>query len=690
MVAGIYLWRNRGGSGIGIRKWFFDNKTILLVIVCFILLSMEVVDSFVMWDAWQYYANWGFGCIQKITKLFDSNFSGIYDLYLFGHASLGYSLWVILSQLFAEGSASVQIADIALAAVSIFAYYQILRKLFDKKYDDNTVALMTVPYALSPFVLGIVGNINLDSATMYFAVIFIACVLYNYEVLELVFAFVFCFTKEPAVIYYATYIVAKVVCDYLSGHKFTLQGIIRFGFCNIRNYLYALPAIVWIILFELNPSGGWADGQVTEWTHFELSPEIVPLKLKQIFFMNFNWIFWFVFFGGIVFLCIKKVRMKTKIFTLIPISIMGFSVIGFNCAYVTYLLPRYIVPMIPTLYLTASAVVCHSNKKSLRFFMVLVSALLFVQNYKVIDPVMKNIFSSRPIGYESDSKMYTLGNEYSRGERFDDHIVYNRQNIYWSETLAEVFIRSGYNGDMLIVLPDDEPSAGYDLLGNGVCLWNTKTKKIEYYDENLGIPTGCIRVTACCVVDVPSMKGMTENDYILYIVPAWHSVNFDFITDKKILKHGEVEHKGYGIQYMVLDSGYMSIEDGNYLVSPMQDESLSICTDGTNLLLEHNVESLRLEYKQRRYEFVFDEYAVAMDVQYSRIDENGTVWIWENTGAESQRWFLEEVGDYYMICWHGYALTYDLTNNSMRLTPKTGEDSQLWHFVSAAEVDREG
>lgn len=681
LISGIYLWRNHGGTGI--RKWFYDNKAILLVIVCFILLSIEVVDSFVMWDAWQYYANWGLGCIQKIAKLFNADFSGIYSLYLAEHTSLGYSLWVILSQLFVEGAASVQIADIALAAVSIFAYYQILRKLFDKKYADETAALAAIPYALSPFVLGIIGNINVDSATMYFAIIFIACALYNYEALELAFAFAFCFTKEPAVIYYVTYIIAKVICDYLSEHELTLRGIIRFGFCNIKNYLYAIPAVVWLILFEFNPYGGWAGGQATQWTHFEVSPEIAPLKLRQIFFMNFNWIFWLITVLGIVFLCIKRVRIETKIYRLIPVGIMGLSVICFNCAYVTYLLPRYIVPMIPALYLTATVVIGHLNKRSLHIFTILVSALLFIQNYNVIDPVMKSVFSSRPAGYESNSTMYVIGDEYSRGDRFDDHIVYNRQNIYWPETIAEVFMRSGYNGDMLIVFPDDEPNSQYDILGNWVCLWNTKIKKLEYYDESLGIPQGCTMVTTCRVTDASAMIGNmnTNTNYILYMVPAWDTMDFDFIADKKIIKQGEVEHKGYGVQYFVMDLEYIPIDDGNYLVSPKQDDSLSICTDGSNLLLEQNAVPLNLKYKQRKYEFVFDEYAVAMDVKYSRVDENGTVWLWENTGADSQRWFLEKVGDYYMICWHGYALTYDLNDNSVRLTLKTGADDQLWLFT---------
>lgn len=31
-----------------------------------------------------------------------------------------------------------------------------------------------------------------------------------------------------------------------------------------------------------------------------------------------------------------------------------------------------------------------------------------------------------------------------------------------------------------------------------------------------------------------------------------------------------------------------------------------------------------------------------------------------------------------MICWYGYALTYDLSDNSIMLSPAVGRGNQMW------------
>lgn len=682
MVSVRYLIYNH--NGVNIRKWFLDNRLILLIILCFSILSIEVIDSWLMWDAWQYYVS---GILQW-NQDFNADLSGVYSLYLASHASVGYTLWIILFQLLSAGIESVQVADIVLAAISIFAYYQILRKLLGDRYSDKVLAMASIPYACSPFVLGIIGNVNLDSATMYFAVIFIACVLYRYECLELIFAFLFCFTKEPAVIYYVVYILTKIVCEYLSENKIHIGGLIKVGFGNIKNYIYALPAILWIFLYKFNSGMGWGSESVSGWNDegwncFGISGYTMPIRLKHIFYLNFNWIFWLAIILGIIFIFIKKIKIEKKLFKfLIPICVMGLSVMVFGCVYITFLLPRYIVPVIPVLYLTATAVVTHFNKKVLYVFTIAISCLLFIQNFSVIDPIMAAKFPAISIGYKSYSVMYKMGNEDSFEDRFDDHIVYNRQNIYWSEAVAEVLGRAGYNGDMLIALPNEDPSPQYDLLGNAVCLWNTKTKKLEYCIEGIEIPQDSRIVQACRVQDVVDNMGMAETSRILYIVPKWADIDWDFISSKKVLKQGTVEHKGYCVEYMVLEPDCTLLDNGNYLVLPKQESSIGLYTDGVNLLLGRESVPLRLLSANTRYEFLFDEYQVAMDVQYGRVNDNGTVWVWESTGADSQRWFLEKVEDYYMICWYGYALTYDLNDNSIRLTPKTGEDNQLWSFIN--------
>ncbi len=670
ILALIYFVKNR--SAINIREWIISNKIILLVILGFVVLTIDVWDSWLMWDSWQYYNG-----IVNCFDIFDADFSGVYNLYLAGHTSLGYSLWVILFQLIKEGKASVQIADIILASISIFAFYQIVRKFLNKKYSNTVLALLSIPYVVSPFVMGIIGNINLDSAVMYFAVIFIACSLYHYECLELVMAFMFCFSKETAVVYYVAYILAKVVCDYMVEHKFSMQGLIKFGFGNIKNYIYAIPAVLWLVLYKLNENN-WTGEIISGFNCFGIDSENILLKLKQIFFLNFNWIFWIAIIAGFSILSAKKINIEKKTLKqLIPICIMGFSIIIVNLVYITYVLPRYIVPIIPVLYLTA--IVILGNLEEVKyFFSVGVSILLLIQNFYVIDPVMSNIFRSISDSGNAGTNVYLMGNE----NRFDDHIVYNRQNLYWPEVLKQIMICAGYKGDMLIVRPDY--ISQYDLFGNDVCFWNIDTREMEYYGGNVNVPENCMRVATYSTSEVQNLKGMLYSDYILYIVPKLkgRDINWDFVSDKKILAQSEITYKGLGAQFFVLEPDCMPVSKGDYFVLPKQDSTLGICTDGENVILGNNPKPLAVSIIKTRYHFLFDEYGTAMDVQYNRVDENGTVWAWSNTGADSQRWLLEKVGDYYMICWYGYALTYDLNDNSIRLTPKTGEDNQLWSFTN--------
>ena len=57
-----------------------------------------------------------------------------------------------------------------------------------------------------------------------------------------------------------------------------------------------------------------------------------------------------------------------------------------------------------------------------------------------------------------------------------------------------------------------------------------------------------------------------QNDrYIIYLIPKWSNVDGEFVSERKILKQGEVEYKGFSLEYMVLDA-QMPLEDSNYIV----------------------------------------------------------------------------------------------------------------------------
>ena len=230
-------------------------------------------------------------------------------------------------------------------------------------------------------------------------------------------------------IYYVVYIIAKVVCEYVAENGFKLFGILKTELLNIRNYLYAAPTFLWLALYKLNYNGAWAGESSSRWNNngfhcFGISDYVNPLKIKQILFMNFDWFFLLIIIVGIVLHISKKIKLDKEVLkTLLPIGIMVLSVIILGCIYITYLLPRYIVPLISFLYLCATFLadgIVEVKKRLLGGFYVIITILLFCQNYIAIDPVMDKVFPSIVVANSDFSKIYWVGRRY----RIDDHIVY--------------------------------------------------------------------------------------------------------------------------------------------------------------------------------------------------------------------------------------------------------------------------
>ncbi len=660
---------------IVVGRWGAQNWSIALVLLLFTVFSIEVIDAWFMWDAWQYYDFWlGNHDIRGIMSKLQTGSWGIYDLYLAGHASLGYTLWIMLFQLIKEGTEMVQIANIILAEISIYSYYQILRKLMGNRYANHVLALASAPYAFSPFVLGIVGNLNLDSATMYFAVIFVACSLYNYTCLEIVFAFCFCFTKEPAIIYYTAYILSKIVCEY----SFNWWKLTKFGLNNIKNYIYALPAGMWLLLYLLNPSGGWAVGaEQAGLGEFGFNAGRVFLRLKQIFLINFNWLLWSAVILWILSLCFNKIKADKEILSkLFPICVMGIAVIVFGCVYDTFTFIRYIVPIVPAIYLTATVAISQIKDKLFNVWNIILSVFLLIQSFYVIDPIMAKTFPSISVG---NGIVYGMGGDVT----FGDGLVYNRQYMYLTETMLAALEAADYNGDMQIVLPEPIICSERNFL-NDICLWNIEERKPEYYDESRGIPENCELIRPC---QIPTWNNGLQFYYrdsrLLYIVPAWADIDEDFVSYGTIIKQGNVEHKGYSVQYFVMDiEDRLGLEGSHYLLSPKQDDALVLCTDGVIIALGKEDEALsaqlEMQVVENRYQLVFDEYQIAVEFSYS---DNDKVWVSGlDSSSESLEWVLTETNGYYMICHEKYALTYDVEEHTIRLAERTGEDNQLWQM----------
>lgn len=529
------------------------NFLVFLVITLFVVFSLETINAWAMWDARVYYSfPYGNSDIQRMVETYESNLSSFYDLYIAGHASAGYSLWLLLFQMFKPGYEMVQVADIALACVSIYAYYKIVNYfMHDKSKLSIFSVILTLPYAFSPFVLGMVGNINVDSITTYLLVVFIASSLYKMECLEIITATALCFTKETAVIYYCMYILAKILLEFGQKENTGLKTFLELSVGNLKNYVYSIPVILWIILYCLNPSGGWGNGEGSGilWNNqgmhcFGFNKTIIMAKLKQVFLLNFNWVFW-LFIIVAVYMRLRDKRKKACEGSLkvLPLSLTGIAVIIFGIIYITCTHARYITPLIPSLYLV-STILFLSYGKILYAFSGGISLILLLQCFLGIDPVMKVVFPSMCVG---QTKIYSMYEHNIMS--FSDCIVYNRQYQYWGETLQLVLQDAEYDGEMLIVLPDDQNCSRYYLFGDHESLWNKEDKRLEYYNENVAVPEHHTKIN---VIQIHTANGEYKGDNILYIIPAWGMVDESFILEREVYNQGTVEWKGYLAQWYVL------------------------------------------------------------------------------------------------------------------------------------------
>lgn len=528
-----------------LKKWFMQNAFIILVILLFVLFSIEVVGAWAMWDARVYYSfPYGSYDIQALVKSFNRNLSNFDNLFLASHVSIGYSFWLLLFQLMKDGVEAVHIADILLAGISIFAYYQILKKLLGDKYSNKILAIGSVPYAFSPFVLGMVGNIDVDHPSMYFATILIACSIYRYECLELAMATCFCLTKEPAVFYYVIYMIVKIICDYVQTESFNLRRLLKHMLFQMRHYRYTLPVFLFGIFYL---HGGWGrNGMGSDTMHvFGINQKFVTMKLKQVFFLNFNWIFWLLLITASIVLCRKKMLHKKEVCVALPIFSLGLAVIVFGCSYITCTHVRYILPFIPVLYLVSTVLMGILWNKRFATCSIFISSLLLIQSFWSIDPVMDKIFPSMAVG---SGRMYSMY-EYNIMQ-FHDSIVYNRQSMYWQQVLHNIMKESGYNGDMLIVLPNDDNCSRYHLLGDHETLWDFGLRTMDYYDE-FEENTEKVFIEVAYVDSLREYSGNLKK--YLYIIPKWGTIDKKFLGSCIVEKEGEVKYRGFNVQYMVME-----------------------------------------------------------------------------------------------------------------------------------------
>ena len=218
---------------------------------------------------------------------------------------------------------------------------------------------------------------------------------------------------------------------------------------------------------------------------------------------------------------------------------------------------------------------------------------------------------------------------------------------------------------------------------DSICETIQETVPKDTYGFGLGVPelySAMGRKTGVYVGDY--------SDYSLFDMSKVDEVIADsdhiFVNKKSFEKHEKrtdyiciQSYEINGTIFGLYVKNTSQLTEGSYIISAKQDDTQGICTNGSSVFLGNEPVAIRLS----GFELSFDNGKV-LDVSGGKVDSNGTVQLWEKNNTEAQKWLIEEVDGYYMIGWYNYALTYNVEDNSIKLTTKTGEDNQLWSFTN--------
>ena len=280
---------------------------------------------------------------------------------------------------FRDTGIALYVMNVALMLMSITYFYKIIKHCLPDKRQWFQV-LLTAVYACSPYLLGMMPYYNLDFACQCLAVPVIYYIICKKWVLLTFFALCFCFTKEPAILVYGALCVGTVTVDIVEDRGYTLAMRIRRCFSRAYYYIMAMPGVLWLSTYKM--LGPWSAGE----SAVGIDMSYIFAKLKNLYLLNFNWVFTIAAVIGIVLMICRKDRETGKV--LFPLICAQAAFTGFSCLFQTVNHPRYNDTNQVTLYLMALILLCTYTKKLVSsIFGGIMSLLLMMSSFYTIDPV---------------------------------------------------------------------------------------------------------------------------------------------------------------------------------------------------------------------------------------------------------------------------------------------------------------
>ncbi len=379
----------------------FSDKFIILGVLLFSVFFLPYIKTIPYLDG-----NIDF---VKSHDFFEGGFTELFKNWSSVHPPLKEFLIYLSFRMFGVSAWSYNLLGYIFGTFGIIFYYLLAKNLFDKNIARIAVLLLS----MSPLFL----SVGVFFLTDYILTILFIISLYFYSKNKLLFysitASLSYLAKETGLVLAVSVLLIELV--------FIKRNFSKKKFINIL--IICIPFLVnliWIYYIKSNNKALWSDWNFAETadrgTLFTIFNNLITFNFlnpyayqnwRQLFILNFNWLYWLIFVSGIVIVSKSKKQGYLNLFQSIILNKTGLAIIltfaGYFIAvlsFQTYTITRYGLPLIPILYLGTSWslwIISKKYKVSQVYIYGILCIFVLITLFSSLDPISKSIWGSTKI-----------------------------------------------------------------------------------------------------------------------------------------------------------------------------------------------------------------------------------------------------------------------------------------------------
>ena len=397
------------------------------------------------------------------------------------HLGYAYSIIILsLKNITNNAAVAAHISNIILYTLGILAFYGNIRLLVPGK-KNITYLIATLIWSGGAFNLGLLDDTTWDYWMAPLMMIIIYFSLRQMVLLELFTGMIFVFTKEPAIIIFASWTIGLICRDYIILKKREISNI------QIL-FKIASKSLYWMTLF-IGLSWLWLYNNYSRWTYvtsdsYAFNLKYTLNKIATLRVINYTWVLSILMIVYLIYCFIKRKSLKNWIW---PLILSDVSFLIFSCIFQTVNNPRYIDSAICVPYLM-SCLLLISISKDIKSCIctVAVAILMIIATFTTTDPISLSIYPDANIG---TGKLLQVGYGLHEG------VTYNAQHLGYENSMNKAIKDSVLTGTQIFVpliynnvwnfngLGIWEESDNYSITTE---YWNTKyDRRYSFSDESL-------------------------------------------------------------------------------------------------------------------------------------------------------------------------------------------------------------